>query len=117
MFFMPESPYFLLLKGKDAEAAKALQWLRGKDHDIGTELEEIKDSQRQQESIGSVSPLEILTKGVYLKPTLVMLGLMFFQQFSGINAVLFNLTDIFIKANSGIEAELGATIVALVQVC
>ena len=47
---------------------------------------------------------------------LIMLTLMFFQQFSGINAVLFYLTDIFIKAGTDIDPGLSATIVALVQV-
>jgi hypothetical protein len=42
MIFMPESPVFLLNKGKEAEARKSLQWLRGAHYDISTELEEVQ---------------------------------------------------------------------------
>ena len=45
MFFMPESPYYLLLKGREEDARKALQWLRGKDYDIDQEMEEMKKTQ------------------------------------------------------------------------
>ena len=79
----------------------------------------------------------MLSKPMYFKPMLIMLALMFFQQvrvwhykiqkperetlhfpsqFSGINAVLFYLTDIFKKADTGLSEGLSATIVTLVQV-
>ena len=35
---MPESPVYLLSKGRDGEAREALQWLRGKDYDIEGEI-------------------------------------------------------------------------------
>ena len=41
MFFMPESPAFLLSKGKEEEAKKALQWLRGNGYDITKEIEQV----------------------------------------------------------------------------
>ena len=45
MFFMPESPYYLLLRGREDDARKALQWLRGKDYDVEPEMEEMKKTQ------------------------------------------------------------------------
>lgn len=54
-FFMPESPVYLALKGKNDEAAKSLQWLRGAGADITDDLKEIiEESQRQndQEKVG-----------------------------------------------------------------
>ena len=35
---MPESPVYLLSKGRDGEAREALQWLRGKGYDIEGEI-------------------------------------------------------------------------------
>ena len=90
MFFMPESPYYLITKGKDKEAAKALQWLRGSEN-VNDELEDFKREVREQKQIGSVSYIKLLSDGVYLRPFLIVMALMFFQQFSGINAVLFYL--------------------------
>ena len=44
MFFMPETPYFLYKKGREAEARASLQWLRGKDYDITEEFEAMRKS-------------------------------------------------------------------------
>jgi hypothetical protein len=49
-----------------------------------------------------------------MKPFLMALALMLFQQFSGVNAVLFYLQDIFDAAGS--ELSTSAFIVCLVQV-
>ena len=90
MFFMPESPYYLITKGKDEEALKALQWLRGSEN-VKDELEEFKREFRDQKQLGNISYVDLLTDGVYLRPFLIVMALMFFQQFSGINAVFFYL--------------------------
>ena len=90
MFFMPESPYYLVAKGKDVQALKSLQWLRGSENAKDV-LEEIKREFSEQKLIGSVSYVNLLTDAVYLRPFLIVMALMFFQQFSGINAVFFYL--------------------------
>ena len=115
MFFMPESPYYSITKGKDAEALKSLQWLRGSEN-VQEEVEEFKREYREQKSLGSLSYVKLVTDAVYLRPFLIVMALMFFQQFSGINAVLFYLKDIFIKAGSDMDAGLSAFIIGLVQV-
>lgn len=112
---MPDSPYFLISKGKEGEALKALQWLRGTT-EVKGELEELKRSHRAQLLLGDVSYLDLVKKQVYLKPFLIMIALMFFQQWSGINAVLFYLKDVFIKAGSTIDAGLSSFIIGIVQV-
>ena len=116
MIFMPESPYHLLTKNDEKGARKALQWLRGSQYDIDDEMEEMKKTYGEQQKIGTVNIAEFLTKRVYILPCLIMLALMFFQQYSGINAVLFYLTDIFIKAGSSLDPGLAATLVSIMQV-
>lgn len=117
MFVMPESPYYLVTRGRETQARKSLQWLRGKSYDIEDEYREMVATHERQQEIGTISLVEFCTKGVYLKPGLIMVALMFFQQYSGINAVLFYLTDIFNKADVGLSSGLSATLVTLVQVC
>lgn len=46
--FMPNSPRFLLSRGRDSEALQALAWLRGADADIRWEFEQIQDNVRRQ---------------------------------------------------------------------
>lgn len=45
---MPESPRFLISKGKEDEAVVALKWLRGDDTDYWWEFERIRDSVMEQ---------------------------------------------------------------------
>ena len=40
MFFLPESPVFLLSQDREEEARKALQWLRGSSYNIEREIKE-----------------------------------------------------------------------------
>ena len=90
MFFMPDTPYYLITKNKEAEAMKALQWLRGIEN-VNDELADLKRAYNEQKLIGNVTYLDLLTNKVYLRPFLIMMGLMFIQQFAGINAVMFYL--------------------------
>ena len=39
---MPESPVFLLAKGKEKGARKSLQWLRGIEYDVSEEIKQVK---------------------------------------------------------------------------
>ncbi len=49
MFFMPESPAYLVSVGREAEARKTLQWLRvAGPEEVGPELEAIKETHRMQ---------------------------------------------------------------------
>ncbi len=117
MSFMPESPYVLLVKGKQDEAAKSLQWLRGKHYDIGKEMASLRKTYEEQKIIGSISLMDLIKKDVYWKPLLLMLAIHFTQQFCGINAIVFYLTDIFLKAGLDIDNSLAAAaMVSLTQV-
>jgi facilitated trehalose transporter len=73
---------------------KSLQWLRGKDTDISHELREIENAHNESVKSTSGSSFELFSKS-HIKPLLISLGLMFFQQMSGINAVVFYTVMIF----------------------
>lgn len=51
-----------------------------------------------------------------VRALIIALGLMFFQQVSGINAVIFYTTTIFNDANTGLEATAATIIVGVIQV-
>lgn len=55
--FMPNSPRFLLSRGRDEEALQALAWLRGANADIRWEFQQIQDNvQRQVREVWVPSP-------------------------------------------------------------
>ncbi|XP_054895629.1 solute carrier family 2, facilitated glucose transporter member 8 [Poeciliopsis prolifica] len=112
MCFMPDTPRFLLSKGKRREAEEALRFLRGPDAPIEWECSCIEDACDEQGSTFHLSDLK--DPGVF-KPLLISILLMVFQQMTGINAIMFYAEDIFVQAHFK-ESELASVIVALIQV-
>ena len=103
MFFMPESPYYLVSRGLDGQAEKSLRWLRGNNYDVGRELQATKESYKEESSVGAITVSDLFTKPVYYRPFMVAMFLMFMQQFSGINVVIFYAQAIFNDAGSSID--------------
>ncbi|XP_038120020.1 facilitated trehalose transporter Tret1 isoform X1 [Culex quinquefasciatus] len=115
MFLIPETPRWYVSRGRDDRARKALQWLRGKKADVDPELKGIIKSHQDAERHASQSAMLDLLKKTNLKPLLISLGLMFFQQLSGINAVIFYTVQIFQDAGSTIDENLCTIIVGVVN--
>lgn len=68
-------------------------YLTGKDCNAQTELDLMRQS--LEDARLNKATLKDLAKPYIFKPLMISLALMFFQQFSGVNSVLFNLTTIF----------------------
>lgn len=113
--FMPETPLYLVSKGRKEEAAKSLKWLRGNEYDYSEELAGMQQ-QHEDDRANKVSVIQALKRRATKKAIVISLGLMFFQQMSGINAVIFFTRDIFRAANTGIEPSLATIIVGIMQV-
>ena len=116
MVFMPDSPARLISKGRDDEAREALRRLRGSEYsNLEKEFGETKIRVQEAANNEYVSLTELFTSSVYLKPLIIASGLMACQQLSGINEVLFYLSEVFIKAGSDLDSGLSAFIVTLAQ--
>ena len=117
-FFIPDSPVYLIRKGKESDARKSLEWLRGKEY-IGIE-EEISNIKTSEMEINDpkyrISLRQVFSNSVYLKPFALSMGLMFLQQFSGINQVIFYLQIIFEKSGSTLDKGLASFIASIMQV-
>ena len=111
-----ETPQWLISQGKATQAGSTLLWLRGNSYDIVDEQREIED---QIQSEGTMSVREIIkeckTRSVY-HPLILVLFLMFFQQFCGINAIIFNAEDIFVDVTTIDPALVSSLSVGLTQV-
>ncbi|CAK1586495.1 unnamed protein product [Parnassius mnemosyne] len=114
-FFMPESPNYLVVKGRNDEAKEALIRLRGRNYDVDTELSSLI-SKAEEAKNNPVSFLSAITKKNALKAILICYALMLFQQLSGINAVIFNTSTIFASAGATIPTAIATIIIGVIQV-
>lgn len=93
-FFMPESPVYLIIEKREDEAIKAYKQLRGNSYDPKGEIDELKADLEEAEK-NKVCMSEVLRRKSTVRALIIGFGLMFFQQMSGINAVIFYATTIF----------------------
>ncbi|XP_043476642.1 facilitated trehalose transporter Tret1 isoform X2 [Leptopilina heterotoma] len=114
-FIIPETPRWYVSKGKTKKAREALQWFRGKNTDISDEMAAVERAHIDSEKNETESSFFELFRGTNLKPFLISLGLMLFQQFSGINAVVFYAIKIFKDAGSTIDNNICAIILGVVN--
>lgn len=125
MCFMPETPRYLLSKGKRREAENALHYLRGPDAPVEWECARIEDAFDEQASGSAIVLLrqsagvslpacfnvcsgssqgssfrlsDLKDPGIY-KPLVIGVMLMVFQQMTGINAIMFYAENIFRQAH------------------
>nr|B4KR05.2 RecName: Full=Facilitated trehalose transporter Tret1 [Drosophila mojavensis] len=115
MFLIPETPRWYVSRGREERARKALVWLRGKEADVEPELKGLMRSQADADRQATQNTMLELLKRSNLKPLSISLGLMFFQQLSGINAVIFYTVQIFQDAGSTIDGNVCTIIVGVVN--
>jgi SP family facilitated glucose transporter-like MFS transporter 8 len=102
-------------KCKTEEAKKSLQYYRGSSYNFWKELQDLeKDISKSTQEEASIRDL-VSSVGTR-KALIISLGLMIFQQLSGINAVIFYSVDIFYAAGSTLDPKVAAIIVGVVQV-
>ena len=103
-------PFSIL--GKTEEAKTSLKWLWG--DDVRSELTALKwtvDGEKMEPS----NFTDVL-RWNNLKPVLVAVGLMFCQQFCGVNAAIFYTADIFRSTNTTMDPLLCNVIIGSVMV-
>ncbi|XP_018321581.2 facilitated trehalose transporter Tret1-like [Agrilus planipennis] len=111
--FMPESPYYLLIKDNYSDALKSLQTFRGK-ADVYVELNEIRKAVRRQESEeGRIIDLFLIKSN--RKAFLINCVLNFSQHFAGISVLLMNLHTILEDAHSIIRPSAASIIIVTVM--
>jgi SP family galactose:H+ symporter-like MFS transporter len=89
LFFVPESPRWLMGRSREHEARAVLQRIR-ESSDVSAELAEIKEDLSLQEG-GWRELLNVSLR----RPLIIGIGLAIFQQFTGINTVIYYAPTIF----------------------
>ena len=115
LYFVPESPRWLVKKGKVSEASTVLARI-GSESYVQRELSEIRESLNNIKSQGA-SNLKTLLKPGLRKILVIGIILAILQQWSGINVIFFYAPDIFQSIQISMDAALFQTsIIGLVNV-
>jgi SP family xylose:H+ symportor-like MFS transporter len=101
LFFVPETPRYLVMKGKESKALAVLQKIAGKE-DAAKILNEIKETIHEKSA-------PWLSFGFFVIFVGIMLSV--FQQFVGINVVLYYAGNIFRNMGSSTNSSLLLTII------
>jgi sugar porter (SP) family MFS transporter len=111
LFTVPKSPRWLILQVNKIDAArKILEKIGGEEYATLT-LSEIRRGQEKQETKGQFSDL---FKSKYSTIMIIALGIAFFQQITGINAIFYYAPTIFEQAGGDTDASfLQAIVVGL----
>ena len=111
-----ETPRWLISKRRNQQAGKALLWLRGRRFAITKEQTEIEQQLASESEITIWESIQAFKTKPALHPMILALSLMFLQQFSGINAVVFNAQKIFEESRVSDAALVASLAIGSVQV-
>ncbi|XP_049957627.1 facilitated trehalose transporter Tret1-like [Schistocerca serialis cubense] len=134
-FWAPESPYYLLAKGRDEDAENSLRRLRDDNSDISSELQRMKEAPHLKHAIwfrslllgrsggvcsqkaveeskeNEASVLDLLRSRRCRRALAISLGVVCAEQLAGINAVLFYTQSIFDAAGGDVDSRVAPIIV------
>lgn len=114
MLFFPDSPRWHLSKNHVSEAQSALEFFRGT-HNVNDEMDSIKQS-LQEDALAKLPFVQSFSTPAAKKGMILALSVMLFQQFSGINAVIFYASKIFEDAHVKLEPSQSTVIVGVCQI-
>nr|XP_027228701.1 facilitated trehalose transporter Tret1-like isoform X2 [Penaeus vannamei] len=113
LFHLPESPSYLVLKGREGEAREVLLDLRGRYADIEGEIQSYKDLNHTSDSKGAWRDL---LRPQVLKDLAVVSTLFILMYFTGYQVISANTSRMFEAAGSSVDDSLSTIIVNVVQV-
>lgn len=124
LWFIPESPSWLISKGLNAKAKSALDWLhryQPRPSNNDTTFSEFKlqelmyvNQQRKKRNSRSSYLKEFLKPSVY-KPLIFMCGVYIIQQFSGVLVILFYSVEFFQSSGTVVDPYIASVLFSLLR--
>ena len=105
LLFVKRSPRWLMKQGKTEEAREVIK-IVDPEEDTERVLQDIRDSLNEE----VISKNVYLLKKPYLKLVLIGISIGFFNQFTGINTIMYYTTDIFRSAGFSTDSALGQVV-------
>ncbi|CAL4068844.1 unnamed protein product, partial [Meganyctiphanes norvegica] len=117
MVLLPESPQWLIKKGKLEQAEKSLRFFREKTHDVKGEIQSIDDDIKGADGseISVLDQIKLFKKRENWMPVLIVFLVFMCGQFSGFAVVVSFTGPIFDAANTGIDTKTATIIVGAVR--
>ncbi|XP_047120539.1 facilitated trehalose transporter Tret1-like [Schistocerca piceifrons] len=119
---LPETPQYLLSRGRDVDALRSLRWLRGTDYDVEEELERLKKSAAspsRDEDTGRAhekpSLADFFLDRASRRAFITVLVLIANLQLCGNFIVMNYAVELFSEAGSSVPAAWAAVVVAALQ--
>ncbi|XP_028060336.1 sugar transporter ERD6-like 5 isoform X3 [Camellia sinensis] len=113
LFFIPESPRWLVKVGKEKELEASLRRLRGQNVDISQEAAEIRDYLELAQQLPKSSFIDMF-QWKYAHSLTIGVGIVLLAIFGGTVAISYYASSIFESA--GCSATLGTTVLAIIQI-
>lgn len=127
IYFLPESPYWLMNQGHMVKATESFQWLRGHDEEAYKELEAMMKAHKiilQLEALRPINKIDLkertlnyiksLLKADFLKPLSIMILLFSFVGFGNESVSNYSLKDVFKLTNGKYIGTIVLDIITLV---
>ena len=112
---LKETPRWLVTQGKINEAQDVLLWLRGKEYNIYKELSEIEEQCDSERTLNLLEKLQEFKKKSVYYPVVLAVILVFFQGFTGVEAIVYNIKDILMHAEVPYPGQMAALTTGGVQ--
>uniref|UniRef100_A0AAU6W8N6 Trehalose transporter n=1 Tax=Hyphantria cunea TaxID=39466 RepID=A0AAU6W8N6_HYPCU len=110
---LPESPVWLQKKGLDA--SESIKWLHLSARATATVKEDNNEKCEDPPAPPSLFTRKVFFSSMVIRPLVIGFALLLFQQYSGIDAVIFFTVEIFKSAGSTLDAMTATIVVGVVQ--